>query len=260
MPAQKRKRELAGEQFVISEARPRFALRFKVRRLHRPMNPAQCARKTRKILLLEPRRILPFGQIGNAMQRHIQRLAELVRMQSLGHRIDRIDQRQRREALRVHHALGMEHLQVPVVQGGDAGDVTQFALGQELLQIVLACVEISDGERVGIVARLDIVRRARPMPVDRRRNRHHRIGRDLRELRLVAPVDKAARQVEQQVDDARRLTLAAAQKPREYFFELRADAGQSRQRREQRIEHRRTHSVLMITSFRGATKWRARNP
>jgi hypothetical protein len=42
----------------------------------------------------------------------------------------------------------MEHLQVPVVQGGDAGDVTQFALGQELLQIVLACVEIGDGEIV----------------------------------------------------------------------------------------------------------------
>ena len=115
MPAQKRKRELAGEQFVISKPRPRFALRFKVRRLHRPMNPAQCVRKARKILLLEPRRILPFGQIGNPMQRHIQRLAELVRMQSLGHRIDRIDQRQRREALRVHHALGMQHLQVPIV-------------------------------------------------------------------------------------------------------------------------------------------------
>jgi hypothetical protein len=79
------------------------------------MNPAQRFRKARKILLLEPRRVLPFGQIGNPMQRHIQRLAELVRMQPLGHRIDRIDQRQRREALRVHHALRMQHLQVPIV-------------------------------------------------------------------------------------------------------------------------------------------------
>ncbi len=66
----------------------------------------------------------------------------------------------------------MHHLQMAVVERDGAGDVAQFAFGQELFQIILARVEIGDGQRVGVVACLDIVGRARPvrrrraMPLD----------------------------------------------------------------------------------------------
>ena len=249
MAAQQGERELAGKQFVISEPRPRFAQRLEVRRLCGTMHATQRLCETRKILLREPCRVLPFGQIRNARERHVERLAELVRVQPFGHRVDRIDQRQRSKALGVDHALGMEHLQVTVVERRGARNVTQLALGQELFQIILAGVEIGDGERIGVVARLDIVRGARPvrrrwpMPVDGDRDRHHRVGRDLGEFRLVAPIDKAARQMEQQIDDARRLAFATAEKPREHLFELRPNAGQGRQGREQWVERRRTHTI-----------------
>ena len=136
-------------------------------------------------------------------------------MQPFGQRIDRIDERQVSESFRIDHAIGMHHLQMAVIERCGARDVADFADRELLLQVIFARVEIGDGQRVGVVARLDIVRHARPMrrrrpmPVDRDCNGDDGIRRHLAELRLIAPVDEAARQVEQQIDDARRLGVAA---------------------------------------------------
>ena len=135
-----------------------------------------------------------------------------------------------------------------VIEGRRARDVAQLAFGQELFQVILARVEIGNGERVGVVAGVDIVGRARP--VRRRRpvlldgdgDGHDAIGLHLAQLGLVAPVDKAGRQVKQQVDNARRLVVAPDQ-PAEQLFELRPDPGQRRERREKRIEHGRPHRI-----------------
>ena len=150
--AQERQRELAGKQFVVGKPRPRCAGRFKVGRLSRVMHAAQRFGEAWKAIALEPGGVLPFRELGQAMKRQIERLAQLVRVQPFGERIDRIDQRQPGKARRIDHAVGMHHLQMAIVERCYARNVARLALGEELLQIILARVEISDGERVGVVA------------------------------------------------------------------------------------------------------------
>ena len=94
------------------------------------MDAAQRVGETRKFVARKPRRILPFRQLRQALERKIDGLADLVRTQPLGQRIDRIDQRQLGEALGVDDAIGMQHLQMAVIEGRGAGDVAEFAFGQ----------------------------------------------------------------------------------------------------------------------------------
>ncbi len=203
MRSQQGERELAGEQFVVSQPRPRRACRIERVRLLGAMDGAQRAGEIRIAVAREPCRVLPFRQFRDAFERSIDRLAHLVRVQPFGQRIDRVDQRQPGKSFGIDHAVGMQHLQVPVVERRGARHVAQLTLGQELFQIILARVEISDGQRVGVVEGVDVVGRARP--VRRRRpvafdgdgDSHHRLRRHLAQLRLVAPVDEAGRQVKQ---------------------------------------------------------------
>ena len=204
------------------------------------MDAAQSRSKTRKAVALEPGGVLPFGQIRQAFKRDLDRFVHLVGMQAFGQRIDRIDQRQLGETLLVNDAVGMHHLQMPVVKLRGARHVTGFAFRQELLQIILAGVEIGQRQRVGVVVRvagIDVVGRARTvgrgraMALDHDLDRYHRVGRDLGQFRPVAPVDIAARQMEQEIDDARRFVVAPEQ-PGIELLELGPDAGKARQRGE----------------------------
>ena len=150
----------------------------------------------------------------------------------------------------------MHHLQHAVVERGGARHVAELADRQELLQIVLARVEIGQRDVAGLVAGIDLIRRARTvrrrraMAVDRHRHGHDRVGHDVAQLRPRAAVDRAGRQMEQEIDDARRLAL---EQPREQLLELRPDAGQAGQRGEQRIEHRRAHGSRLSGAARANT-------
>ncbi len=187
------------------------------------------------------------------MERDLDCLAQLVWMQPLGERIDRIDQRQLGKAGCIHHTVGMHHLQMAVVERRDAGNVAGLALAKEFLQIIPARIEIGDGQRVGVVAGLDVVGRAgpvrrwRPVAIDGDRHGDNGIGRDGRKLWLIAPVDEAGRQMKQQIDNAWRLVVAPDQ-PGEQFLQLRPDTGQRRERREQRIEHCGAHQSFILRS------------
>ena len=195
------------------------------------MDAAQRVGEARKGVALEPRAILPFGELGQAFEREVDRLAQLVRMQALGERIDGIDQRQVGETRFVHHAIGVHHLQVAVVERGGARHVALLPDGEELEQIIRARIEVGDDEIVRLVAHIDEVRRARPVrrrrpvAVDSDRDGDQGVGLDGGELRLVAPVDVSRRHVKQQIDEARRLA-AASDQPAEQLFQLRPDAGQ----------------------------------
>ena len=83
-------------------------------------------------LRVEPSPVLPFRQLGQALKREVDRLAQLVRMQALGERIDGIDQRQVGETRLVHHAIGMHHLQMAVVELGGARHIRVLPDGEEL--------------------------------------------------------------------------------------------------------------------------------
>jgi hypothetical protein len=96
----------------------------------------------------------------------------------------------------------MHHLQHPVVEGGRSGDDATLAEGQELFQKVTPRVEIREDDVAGLVARIDLIRRARPVrrrwlvAVDCHHDRDNGVGHDRAQLRPRAAVDRAARQVE----------------------------------------------------------------
>ena len=231
--AQQRQRELTGEQFVIGEPRPGQTLGRDIVRLGRPVQRAQCVGKRGKPLARDPCGVLPLRQRRQTFQRAVHRAAHIAERQPFGERIDRLDQRQIGEALLVDHPVGMHHLQHAVVEFGGAGDVAQLAHGQELFEVILARVEKSQRERAGVVAAIDLVgraramRRPRAMAVDGDRDRDHLAGDDVGELRPRAAVDGAGRQVEQQIDDPRRLVV---EQPGIERFQLRPDAGQAGER------------------------------
>ncbi len=105
MAAQQRQRELAGKQFVVSKPRPRRASRLEVVRAPPGDGRAQRLGKAGKAVALAPGGILPFRQIRHAVERGVDRLAQLVGVQPFGERIDRIDQRQLGKTGRVDHAV-----------------------------------------------------------------------------------------------------------------------------------------------------------
>ena len=87
------------------------------------------------------------------------------------------------------------------------------------------------------------------MAVDGHRHGGDAARHDVAQLRPRPAVDGAGRQMEQQIDHARRRILAAEQ-PAIELFQLRPDPGQGGQRREQRIEQRGTHADLIHLSSR----------
>ncbi len=246
MRAHQRERELAGQQFVIGEPRPRQALRQNVVRLGRPVQMAQRGGEGGKALARDPGLVLPFGQIRQPRQRVVHRPPHIAGGQPLGQRIDRLDQRQRGEALLVHHAVGMHHLQHAVVEFGGAGDVARLAHRQQLLQVVAARVEIGQRDVAGVVVGVDAIgraramRRRRPVIVHRHRHGDHLAGLHVAQFGARAAVDGARRQMKQEIDHARRLAL---EQPGIVLFQLRPDAGQAGERGEQGVEHERAHGA-----------------
>ena len=145
--AHERERELAGEQFVIGEPRPgrrspAAASAGSAGRCSARSASANAGQRLRA----SQRRVLPFRQVRQrGRARASTALRTWLRRQPFGQRIDRLDQRQLREARFVDHAVGMHHLQHAVVELDRAGDVAPLADRQELLQVVLARVE--EGQR-----------------------------------------------------------------------------------------------------------------
>ena len=190
---------------------------------------------------VEPRRVLPFRQVRDLGQRRVHRLAHHVDRQPFGQRIDRLDQRQLFQLRLAHHAIGMHHLQHAVVERGDARDDAPLAHRQELLEVIALGVEEGEDQVAGVVAGVDLVRRARavrrrrPVAVDRHRDRCDAARHDVADHRTRTPVDRAARQVKQQVEHARGCVLAREQ-PLIKLAELRPHAGQRGQRGKQGIE------------------------
>ena len=257
MRANERERKLAREQFVVGEPRPGLALRQDVGGLVGMMQGVQRVGEGGKALALQPGGVLPFRQLRDFREGGFRSLSHRVERQPFGERIDRLDHRQLVELGLAHHAVGMHHLQHAVIERGHARHVAHLAGRKELFEIVALGVEIGERQCAGVVVGFDAigqpraVRRRRPVAVD-----GHRDGRDgawhhVAEYRPRPAVDGAGRQMEQQVDHARRRILAAEQLAVE-LFELRPDARKRGQRGEQRIEQRGAHGTTLhgfLTGF-----------
>ena len=148
MRAHQRQRELAGEQFVIGEPRP--GRDFPARcRAARPAGADGAARrrKPENARATTQASSCHSGSSGRRASAPSMARRTLPSAKPFGERIDRLDQRQIGKALLVDHAVGMHHLQHAVVEFGGAGDVARLAHRQQLFQIVLARVEISQRQR-----------------------------------------------------------------------------------------------------------------
>jgi hypothetical protein len=206
----------------------------------------QCIGESRQAFARNPSFVLPFGKLRKLAERRIHRLADQSEAKAFGQRIDRLDQRQRRQPGLIHDAIGMHHLQHAVEQGGGTGDVTQGAFWIELFQIIPPRIEIGENESAGVVGSEDAVRRARTVRrrwlvvVDRHRHRDDCVRHDVAQLRPRPPVDGAGWQMEQQIGHARNV-FAAPEQAGVKLLLLRPDAGQAGQRGEQRIEQVGAH-------------------
>ena len=246
MRAHQRERQLTRQKLVVGKPRPGQSFRQQVDRLRRPVQDAQRLSEGREALACNPTGLLPFRQVRQARERGIGGFAHLVEAQPFGQRINRLDQRQLREIRLRDDAVGMHHLPHMVVECDRARYVAPLADRQQLLQVILARIEISQHEIAGLIAGVNLigharpVRRRRPVAIHGDRDGDDGIGHHVAQLRPRSPVDRAGGQVKQEIDHPRR--LFAAEQPAVELLQLRPDAGQRRDRSEQRIEQARPHS------------------
>jgi len=110
--------ELGGEELVIGEPPPRrIALqRLGLRRLGvgRAVERGERLAKGREGVALHPGQILPFGELGNPLQRGIGKARDQPRGQALGLAVDGFDAGQLVGLSGIEDAIGMHHLAPPV--------------------------------------------------------------------------------------------------------------------------------------------------
>ena len=243
--AHQRQRQLPGQQFVKGQPRPERAIGQDIREFDRHMHAIERLPDRRKAAAANDFRADPFGQVRQLQQRLRNRPPQRTQRQPLGERIDGIDARQFGERCLIHHAVGMDDLRNAVVHLQRAGDVSLLADRQQFLDIAGLGPKERQHHVAGIVDGIDeigrarIARRRRPVAIDGDLQRHHGSLHGLADLRPSAAVDHAGRQMQQQIDQPRR--LIAAEQIAQQLVLLRPDARQARDRRKQRIEQGGAH-------------------
>jgi hypothetical protein len=152
-------------------------------------------------------RVLPFGQLRRALDSGGDRLLQRSLSEAGGEAVHRLDPQDRLTLLDRHDMVGMRHLHLALVELDPPADDPHLARRQQPLEIVLAAIEVGEAELAGLVAAPDPVGLARiarhVVLVDRHGQRGDLAGLGLRNLRRIAAVDDAQRQVPQQVEHQR---------------------------------------------------------
>jgi hypothetical protein len=142
----------------------------------------------------------------------------------------------------------MYDLRGAVVHLQRAGNVAFLPDRQQLFDVAGLGAEKRQHHVAGIVGRIDKVGRAGitwrgwPVTIHGDFQRHHGSLYRIANLRLLPAIDHAGRQVQQQVDQPRR--LIARQQIAQQLVLLRADAGEAGDRRKQRVEQGGAHPSL----------------
>ena len=142
----------------------------------------------------------------------------------------------------------MHDLRNAVVELQRARDVALGADRQQFFDIAGLGAKECQHHVASVVADIDEIRRARiarrrrAVTVDRDFERHDGTGRSVTNLRLRAAVDDAGRQMQQEIDQPRR--LVAVEQIAQQLVLLRPDAGKARDRCKQRIEQSRAHRII----------------
>ena len=160
--------------------------------------------------------LIHSGSVGQFLQRLRDRAAQRAQREAFGQGIDRIDAGQFCKAGFVDDAVGMHDLRNAVIHLQGAGDVALVADRQQFFDIAGLGAEKGQHHVAGVVAGIDEVRRARiarrrrPVAVDGDFQRHHGSLNGVADLRPRPAVDHAGRQMQQQIDQPRRLARGRA--------------------------------------------------
>ena len=258
MGAHQRKRQLSRQELVVGQPRPSQSFRQQIGGFRRSVHDTQRVGEGRKAFARNPTRLLPFGQGPYAGKSCVNGFVYLIETEPLRQGIHGLDQRQLRQIDLGDDAVGVHHLPCMVIEGDRARYVSPLSHGQQLLQVILARIEISQSEIAGLVAGIDLigrtrpVRRWRPVSIEGDRDGDDGVGHHVAQFRPRAAVDRAGGQMKQEVDDTR-LVLAAEQ-PTVELLEPRADAGERRNQGKKRIEQARPHgpSRTFVANARAA--------
>ena len=244
--AHQRQGELARQEFVVGEALAGRRLGADVPGRLRAMQGAQGLGEARPPAQDEAVRVLPLGQVGQALQRRLDGLAEHAGEEPLGQGIDGLDQRHGGEGLAVHDPVGVHHLQAAVPELEPARHEARRAERQRLLdpggvvaeehQRAVAGLVLDDGPE----GRLDVGRGqvlAHPAL-----ERDDLVAGGVADLGPGRAVDDGDRQVQHEVEDARGPRRRAEQAV-ERRRDLRADAAQLGGLDEERVEVCGTHGA-----------------
>ena len=245
-PAHQPQRQLLREQLVEREALAGETRRRDVAGLSRMVQQTQALAEAAELVRGENGRILPLGQIWQALQRALDRLLHEALLQSLGQPMHGFDQGQLGEAGLVEHAIGMNDLAMSVVKLQPPGDPAGRANGQAALDPLGVGEEKHQHGVAGFVLDQHL---ERPLGVslgpavfgDAHLDQHQRVERRVFERRPRPAVDDIDRRVKQKIDRPR-LAAGLGQQPIEQDRGLGSNAGQGLGAPEQGIENGRTHA------------------
>ena len=203
------------------------------------------------LVLRDHRGVGPFRQVRDAVEGSAERLANDLAGEPFRQLIGRLDLRQTVQTLGRRDVVRMDHLGSAVEPLHRAGHPPRLADGQLLLQIDAAPTEEDEAELARLVMDHDAIRhvatsrRGRDVPVHAHLDRRDPPFRCVRDLRPCGAVNAAVRQVQQEIDHARgHARVGSSQQSIEHARELRPDARQRFERREDRIEEGRAHVTL----------------
>ena len=187
---------------------------------------------------LAQRRVDPFRQCREAIERRPDRLLHNARREARGQRVDRLDRSEAVEFVGPQHEVGVGHLRHAPVELDAAADDTLGADREQPRELIALHIKINEGQRAGAVCAQHAVGpapEARLVRLDAHRDCRDAVGLERADGRRGAAVDDAARQMPDKVEDER------AGEALEQLGRLRADAGQRRHRRKQLVEDGGTH-------------------
>ncbi len=209
----------------------------------------------------DQQRVEPFGQRRQAGDRLADGAGQRLAGDAGGHRVDRLDQRQAGEIRLVDDVVRMDHGRAAVEPLDLAADIERSADRQRLFEVVAMGVEEGEADLAGVVVGEDpprdapVAARRLLVAVDAHLEGDDGAFRRQRDAGLLAAVDDADRQVEEEIDDARRILLVRpADQPAERHAELRPDAGKAGDRAEEGVEDVGAHGLpCSTTSHRADT-------
>ena len=234
MGAHQRQGELGSEKLVIGEAPARRRAPIDIGRLARTVQEAQGIVEGRVSFTLSERRILPFRKLRHALDGMADEAPQKPRMQTFREGVDRLHARHRIRTIGGHDMGRMNDLAHAVIVLEHARDDDPRSHGEAFLHRFSDALEEDERHIASLVLAQDLVGRARTVGRRRPMRRDGDLdGRELadarrRKLRARAPVEREARQMEQEIDDPGLFLRSHGEKPSQESSDLVADPGKPR--------------------------------